>query len=138
LGALILTVLLWPITAIVRRRYGASLALDPASLRAYRFGKIGAILTLAGLGAWTTILGMMLNDYNRLSAKFDSTLHLTQFFGVVAFIGGFALILWNLKAVWTGKRRWPAKVWSIVLALSALTVLWVAFVFNLINFGTNY
>jgi hypothetical protein len=138
LGALILTVLLWPVTAAVRRRYGASLALGPASLRAYRFGKIGAILTLAGLGAWTTVLGMMLNNYNRLSAKFDSTLHLTQFFGVVAFIGGFALILWNLKAVWTGKRRWPAKVWSIVLALSALTVLWVAFVFNLINFGTNY
>ena len=28
LGALLLTALLWPITAIVRRRYGATLALD--------------------------------------------------------------------------------------------------------------
>ena len=80
----------------------------------------------------------MLNDYNNLSAKFDFTVRLTQLFGVVAFIGGFALILWNLRMVWTGNRRWPAKVWSIVLALSALIVLYVAIVFNLFNFGLYY
>jgi CubicO group peptidase (beta-lactamase class C family) len=137
-GAFLLTTLLWPITAIVRRRYGATLALEPKALRAYRFGKIGAILGLAGSVAWVLTLSRMLKDYNNLSAKFDFTLHLTQLFGVVAFLGGFALILWNLKAVWTGQRRWPAKVWSVVLALSALIVLWVAFVFNLISFGTNY
>jgi CubicO group peptidase (beta-lactamase class C family) len=138
LGALLLTALLWPITAIVRRRFGATLALDPKSLRAYRFSKIGAILSLAGLGVWALTLSRMLNDYNNLSAKFDFTVRLTQLFGVVAFIGGFALILWNLRMVWTGERRWPAKVWSIVLALSALIVLYVAIVFNLFNFGLYY
>jgi CubicO group peptidase (beta-lactamase class C family) len=138
LGALLLTALLWPIAAIVRRRYGATLALDPKALRAYRFSKIGAILNLAGLGAWALTLSRMLSDLNNLSAKFDFTVRLTQLFGVVAFIGGFALILWNLRMVWTGERRWPAKVWSIVLALSALIVLYVAIVFNLFNFGLNY
>jgi CubicO group peptidase (beta-lactamase class C family) len=138
LGALLLTALLWPVTAIVRRRFSATLALEPKALRAYRMSKVGAILILAGLGVWTLTFSKMLNDYNHLSSKFDSTLHLTQFFGVIAFIGGFALILWNLKAVWTGQRRWPAKLWSVVLALSALIVLWIAFVFNLLSFGTNY
>ena len=90
------------------------------------------------MAAWATVLGMMLKDYNHLSSKFDSTLHLTQLFGVIAFVGGFALIIWNLWTVWTGQRRWPAKVWSVVLALAALVVLWIAFTFNLINFGTNY
>jgi hypothetical protein len=33
---------------------------------------------------------------------------------------------------------WPAKVWSIVLALAAFFVLWVAFAFNLIGFGLYY
>ena len=138
LGALLLTALAWPIAAIVRRRYGATLALDSKALRAYRFSKIGAILSLAGLGAWALTLTRMLNDLDNLSAKFDFTLRLTQLFGVVAFIGGFALILWNLRMVWTGGRRWPAKVWSIVLTLSALIVLYVAIVFNLFNFGLYY
>jgi hypothetical protein len=47
-------------------------------------------------------------------------------------------MLWNLRTVWSGTRRWPAKVWSIVLALAAFIVLWVAFAFKLIGFGVNY
>jgi hypothetical protein len=138
LAALLLTAIFWPINAIVRRSYGASLALDPSALRAYRFSKIGAILSLAGLGVWALIIVRMFNDFNNLTAKFDSNVRFAQVFGIIAFFGGFALILWNLWTVWGGARRWPAKVWSVVLALSALTVLWVAFTFNLIGFGVNF
>ena len=49
-----------------------------------------------------------------------------------------AAILWNLRTVWAGNRRWPAKTWSIVLTLAAFVVLWAAFAFKLINFGANY
>jgi len=48
------------------------------------------------------------------------------------------LIAWNLWTVWNGTRRWPAKVWSVVLALSAFIVLWMAFVFNLFTFGVYF
>jgi len=138
LAALLLTALFWPINAIVRRRYGASLALGPDALRAYRLSKIGAILNLAALSLWALTVARMINDINNLSAGFDSTVRFTQVFGVVAFIGGFALILWNLWTVWNGARRWPARLWSIVLTLSALTVLWIAFVFHLIGFGLYF
>jgi len=40
--------------------------------------------------------------------------------------------------VWTGKRRWPAKLWSVVLVLSTFVVLWVAYQFHLIGWGVNY
>ena len=59
-------------------------------------------------------------------------------FGILAFLLGSALIVWNLWTVWSGTRRWPAKVWSIVLALSAFIVLWVAFVFHLFSFGIYF
>jgi hypothetical protein len=52
----------------------------------------------------------------------------------VGFLLGSAFIVWNLLMVWTGTRRWPAKVWSIVLSLSAFLVLWFAFTFNLFTF----
>ena len=117
LGALAITVLLWPVAAIVRRRYGATLQLDPAGLRAFRWSKIGALLLPAGLGPWGWTVSRMLHDDSNLSAKFDSPLLFTQFLGAVAFIVGTAAILWNLRAVWTGDRRWPAKTWSIMLTL---------------------
>jgi CubicO group peptidase (beta-lactamase class C family) len=138
LAALALTAIVWPIAAIVRRRYGAKLALGPAALRAYRASKIAAVLILAALGTWTLTLSLMLKNADNLSAKFDSTVRFAQIFGMIAFIGGFALMLWNLFVVWNSTRRWPAKLWSVVLAISAFVVLWVAFAFKLISFGLNY
>jgi hypothetical protein len=48
------------------------------------------------------------------------------------------LILWNLRVVWSGQRRWPAKLWSVILTLAAATVLWIGFAFHLIGLGANY
>jgi CubicO group peptidase (beta-lactamase class C family) len=138
LGALGLTALFWPITAIVRRRYGASVALAPPGLRAYRFSKIGAILIVAAWGLWELTVIQLFKDFDNVSSKFDMRIHIAQVFGILAFLIGTVLILWNLRAVWSGQRRWPAKVWSIVLTASACIMLWIAFVFNLIGFSANY
>jgi CubicO group peptidase (beta-lactamase class C family) len=138
LGALLLTAVFWPITAIVRRRFGASLALGPDALRAYRLSKVGSILLLAGLGLWALTIIRMFGDFNNLSNKYNGNIRLAEGFGILAFLFGSALIAWNLWTVWQGTRRWPAKVWSIVLALSAFIVLWVAFVFNLFSFGIYF
>ena len=137
-SALLLTAIFWPINAIVRKRYGATLNLDNASLRAYRLSKIAAVAIITGIAAWGLTIGAMLSDFNDLSTGFDPILYFTQALGIIGFIGGFILILQNLNAVWAGQRRWPARIWSIVLALSAFFVLWVAFVFKLIRMGANY
>ena len=137
-AALLLTVLVWPVAVLVRRHYRSPLALGPASLRAYRWSRISALAVLVGLGIWLLILTLILKDTNSLNGRLDPLLWLAQIFGVLAFWGGLALMVWNLKAVWGGQRRWPAKVWSIVLVISAGAVLWVALVCKLLSFGTNY
>jgi CubicO group peptidase (beta-lactamase class C family) len=137
-AALLLTAIGWPIAAIVRRQYRAPLTLDPRSLRAYRQSKIAAVAITVAIAVWMTTVGLMLSDYNRLTSRFDTTVYLTQALGIVAFIGGFVLILLNLRAVWSGRRRWPARTWSVVLALSGFFVLWVGFAFKLIRLGANY
>ena len=138
LAALLLTAVFWPITAIVRRRFGAGLALGPDALRAYRWSKVGSILLLAALGLWGFTITRMFGDFNNLSNKFNGTIRFTEVFGILAFLLGSALIAWNLWTVWKGTRRWPAKVWSIVLALSAFIVLWFAFTFNLFTLGVYF
>src|ERR1700719_695750 len=58
-AVLLLTAVFWPITAIVRRRFAASLALGPDALRAYRLSKVGSLLLLAGMGLWAfTVIRM--------------------------------------------------------------------------------
>jgi CubicO group peptidase (beta-lactamase class C family) len=134
LAALLLTAVFWPITAIVRRRFGGSLALAPNELRAYRLSKVGSLLLLAALGLWGVLVTVMFSDFNNVSDKYNGNIRFTEAFGMVGFLLGSAFIVWNLLMVWTGTRRWPAKVWSIVLSLSAFLVLWFAFTFNLFTF----
>jgi hypothetical protein len=136
--ALLLTALLWPVTYWVRRRYEAPLRLDAPSLKAYRWSKIAAILILVALGLWTLTVALMIKNNNYLDGRLDGLLWLDEIFGTLAFIGGLIAMLWNLRAVWAGERRWPARVWSVVLSVAALTVLWVALAFKLVHFGTNF
>ena len=138
LAALIVTAIAWPITAIVRRRYGARLVLERSSLRAYCSSKVAAILILAALGVWALVISLMIKDNNNLTAKFDSNIRAAQILAFIAFIGGFGAMLWNLWAVWSGNRRWPARVWSIALALGAFIVLWTALAVHLIGFSVDY
>ena len=65
----------------------------------------------------------------------DQTLQVAS---VVVFPLSLVIGLWHAARVWSGNRRWPAKLWSIVLVVAFATVLWVALAFHLIGFGTNY
>ena len=137
-AALAITALRWPIAALVRRHYGARLALDTRALRAYRWSRIAAAAILAAMLGWAFALGVLLSDVSRLSSRSDPILIFLEVFGAIAFFGGAGVMLWNLGVVWTSRREWPAKVWSVVLVMSALSVLWVAVAFNLTSFGINY
>jgi CubicO group peptidase (beta-lactamase class C family) len=138
LAVLLLTVVFWPVTAIVRRRYRARLDLPAPDLRAYRASKIGALLALAAFTTWAVSVISMFSDLNKTTAAFDPVLRFAQVFGFVGFFGGFLLALWNLLVVWTGKRRWPAKLWSLALVFATFIILWIAFQFHLIGWGVNY
>src|ERR1700685_2020324 len=83
LTALLATALLWPVTAIVRRRYGAKLILEGPARRAHRWSKIAAIVILAALGTWVTVVAMMFKDLSKLGPKFDSMILFAQIFGIV-------------------------------------------------------
>jgi hypothetical protein len=137
-AALLLTVLVWPVAAIVRRRYHAPLALGPSALRAYLWSRIGAVVIVAALAVWALFLSLVLNDTGTLGGRLDPLLTFAQLLSIVAFLGGLVVMLWNLAVVWRGGRRWPAKVWSVALALAAVTVLWVGWVCKLMSIGTDY
>jgi CubicO group peptidase (beta-lactamase class C family) len=137
IAALASTLILWPIRAIIRRYYGATLALEPRT-RAFRLSRIAAAVMVAAVAGWTVTLAILSADLENMASRFDPVLWAIEIGGSIAFVGCCTGMLWNLWVVWTGPRRWAARIWSIVLALSSLIVLWIAIAFRLLSFGVNY
>ena len=138
LVALLLTALLWPVKALVRRRYAQPAMFTGPDLRAYRWAKIAAIATLAVVVAWMLTVQAMFSDLAMLSGALDAWLMALQLLSLVILVGSCVISLWHAWRVWNGQRRWPAKLWSLVLVIAFGAVLWVALAFHLIGFNTNY
>ena len=137
MAILALTVILWPTRAIVRRRFGAALALEGRDLKLFRWSRIAAAAILGVLILWLVAVTMMFEDVSFGSAL-DAIIITLGVLSLIAFVGGFLVLVWNAVNVWRTNQRWPAKVWSILLVIAAATVLHVAFSYKLIGFSTNY
>jgi CubicO group peptidase (beta-lactamase class C family) len=138
LAALLLTVLLWPVAALVRRHYRLKLPYAGAEAKAYRWVRIGALASLVAIGAWVGLVLMMLSDLKLLSPDMDGWLLALQAFGTIAVFAGLALALWHLKVVFGARRRWLGKTWAVVLAASTALLAWVAVAYHLVGFNANY
>ena len=142
LAVLFLTTVLWPVRAVVRKRYGGTLGVEGRELQAYRWSRIAAVAIFATVIAWAVMISIMFGDLNYLSASFLPVVLTVQVITIVTFIGGFLALLWYAATVWRRqggwKATWKAKAWSALLVLSAATMLWIGFVYHLIGFATNY
>ncbi|HEY0682145.1 MAG TPA: serine hydrolase domain-containing protein [Steroidobacter sp.] len=136
--ALLLTSLAWPVSALARKHYGVPYGLSGEDARAHRWIRIAATASVAICIAWAATISMMMSDLSMLSESFDGWVWLMQLLSLVVFLGGAALGVWNAWMVVRSARKWYAKVWAVVLALSLLVLLWVAFAFHLIAFDANY
>lgn len=136
-AVLALTLILWPTRAVVRRRLGATFALEGRGLQAYRWSRIAAGAILAVLVAWMTAVTLMFEDVS-FGGAMDVIVVILGVLSAIAFIGGFIVMLWYAYTVWRNGLRWPAKVWSVLLVIAAATVLHVALSYHLIGIATHY
>jgi CubicO group peptidase (beta-lactamase class C family) len=136
--ALLLTVLAWPTSALVRRHYGVPYRLEGQDAKAHRWIRIAATSAVALLAAWAITVSKMISELELLTASMDGWIWVLQLLSFVVFIGGAALGIWNALVVVRGPRKWYAKTWAVALAVSLLVMLWVALAFHLIAFDVNY
>ncbi|MEO7655406.1 MAG: serine hydrolase domain-containing protein, partial [Sphingomicrobium sp.] len=138
IGILVLTVLLWPVRWAVRRHFGGALALTGRDLLGYRLSRGAALAMLLVLVGWAVLITMMFSDLENLGGDLDPLILILQILSFIVLLGGLAVFGWYLWQVWTGKRRWTAKVWSIALVVAGVVLVWVGFAFHLLKIGTNY
>jgi CubicO group peptidase (beta-lactamase class C family) len=138
LGAVSLTALLWPVAIVVRRRHKVSLGLAGRAARAHRWSRIAAVaLALMSLG-WIGVILAGLSNLSFLSPKTDPLLFVMHLLSVVVFIGGALAMVWAAWVSWSERRRPMARLWATILALSALVLLWMAFLYHLMSFDSKY
>ncbi len=133
LAVLLITLLQWPVSALVRRHYKAPLTLGRPALRAYRGVRVAAGLVLALVTAWVVSLLTL-----KALPSFDPWLWSLQIAGAVIFAGGVLAAAWNLRIVRRERRGWFRTLWAALLLLAMLLLLYTAWSFGLLAMTVNY
>ncbi len=139
LAILLLTVLAWPVSALVRRYYGVPYRLAGADARAHRLVRIASLLVVLALGFALGLVVMMMAKLELTSPASDGLVIAMRLFATVALPLGALVALWNAwQVLRSARRRLLAKLWALLLALACLFALWVGVAYHLIGFGAQY
>jgi CubicO group peptidase (beta-lactamase class C family) len=135
---LLLTALAWPIVAITRRRYKYDAGLTGRPLQLYRATRATAWLLLVFWVGWLLLVSKMGADVSALDGRLDGWMRLMQIVLLVAIVGT-VLAIWNAVTVWQrpGRHRF-ATVCSILVALAAVFLIWLAMDARLLTASLNF
>jgi len=137
LSVIVLTLLMWPIGAMIRKHYGKPLTLDPGGKRLrmlVRVVCIGVVLYAVGL----LIFVSKLSNPSGLSERSDPWLHLLQVIGLLAGLGSLVAIYNSLKSWSDGQQWFWNKIWNTFLAIGCVGFFWFIYHWHLLNFHLNY
>jgi len=137
LSVIVLTLLLWPIGAMIRKHYEKPLALEPAAKR------LRMLVHLVCFGVVAFVIGLMifvskLSNPSGLSERSDPWLHLLQVIGLVAGLGSLVAIYNSLKSWGDGQQWFWNKIWNTFLAFGCVGFFWFIYHWHLLNFHLNY
>jgi CubicO group peptidase (beta-lactamase class C family) len=137
LTVIVLTLLMWPIAAMLRKHYGKPLTLDPGAKR-LRF-----LVRLVCLGVVAFVVGLLIfvsktSNPSGLSERGDLGLHLLQVVGLLTGLGALIAIYNSLKS-WGDSQQWFwNKIWNTCLAFACVGFFWFIYHWHLLNFHLSY
>ncbi len=138
LVALALTVLAWPFSALIRRRYGVAYGLTGKDAKAHRLVRVAALMTLVTMLAITIFVFLVASNLKWAVPAMDGVIVALRLLVLVGCVVGVVIGIWNAAAVLRSDRRKLAKLWSVMLAISFLVVLYVGIVFHVFGYTANY
>jgi CubicO group peptidase (beta-lactamase class C family) len=138
IGVLLLTVLLWPVAAIVRRHYGRPFPLVGCEARLYRLTRVAALVDLLALLAYVVLISLLSNGILAADVAADPFIRVAQGLCLLGVIGT-VIALWNAFLAWTrkGRGRW-AKISATLIAFACVAFVWFVITLKLVTPGLNY
>jgi CubicO group peptidase (beta-lactamase class C family) len=137
-GVFLAMLALWPIQALVRRRYAQPFPLTGRDAMLYRAARITALIDLVVLVSFVMIVQSANTNISVFDDSLDIWLRLLQLLCLLGIVGA-ALSVWNAIRVWTGAgRSWWAKTSVTVTTLALLAFVWFVVSLQFITASLNY
>jgi CubicO group peptidase (beta-lactamase class C family) len=131
-----LTIICWPLAAIIRGHYHQRLDLDPGYMRLRPWVRVVCAVDVAFLLIFLMVLTS--GGINALSSRTDFKFHAIQSLGILGALGTIVVLLASLRS-WKDPHAWFwGKVWNLLLLLACLGFVWFSYHWNLLNFNLNY
>jgi CubicO group peptidase (beta-lactamase class C family) len=135
-GVVVLTILCWPVSAILRKHYRQSLMLDPTGRKWRRWVKIACVVDIIYLIGFTWIFSLL--EKLELGANGGWKIHLLQVIGVLGGIGALLTVITAIKS-WDDSPQWVwYKIWNTLLAIGCVGLFWFLLHWHLLNFNLHY
>lgn len=138
LAMLALTVLFWPIKAVLRWRYGQKLALRGRELVLYRLTRITALLYVVALVGWGWFLIAGQLHLAVFDSPSDSLVRILQLLSLAAIIGTIVPVVELLAALRDRQRPWWTKASDGLIVLASFVLAAFLIGYNFITWSLNY
>jgi CubicO group peptidase (beta-lactamase class C family) len=140
-GALVvfaLTLLLWPIGALIRRHYGRKLEMELGERRRRLLVRVVCLLDLAFVLGLVLFFSIAIKDIALLSPKFNGWLRLIQLLGWLGVVGTL-IAIYNAFRSWSNGQRWFwSKLGDTAIAVACLGFVWFVFAWNMLTLSLRY
>jgi hypothetical protein len=136
LGVLGLTILLWPVAAVVRKHYGKPLNYSPSDRKRRLLVRLVCILLLVFFVGWLSVLSLS-DDPNGINGL-PPWIILFGILGVAGAIGTIFVCVHAFRSVREPGRWLWTKLHDLVIAVACLGLIWFAWAWNLMNFNIHY
>jgi CubicO group peptidase (beta-lactamase class C family) len=136
LAMVVLTILMWPVAAMLRKHYGKPLTLDDSARKWRRLVKIICFIDIAYAVGLVLVLNAL--EKLQLGSSGDLKIHLLQALGVLGGIGALIAIVAAIKS-FTDSQQWLwYKIWNALLAIGCVLFFWFLVHWHLLNFNLRY
>ena len=133
-----LTLLFWPLNAILCAHYGYRAELTSRYRKLRTMLRLVCFLNLVFAGCYAAWLTSVDDNIALLSSHFDGRLHLLQLVGVLGLIGALISINYCWRS-WGNASLWFwTKLWNTLLMLACVGYAWFLLNWHMLNFRLNY
>lgn len=132
-----LTLLFWPVAAVIRSHYRVRLEISSQQRRLRMIIRLVCLLYLIfAIGIAVTLQAD--DPTALLSGKLDTRLLFFEGVGILGIVGSLVVIYAAIRS-WGERNLWVwTKIWNLLVMLATIGMAWFAIHWNLVNFNMNY
>lgn len=136
IGIFLLTLLLWPIAAIIRRYYGARLELETTQRSFRNWAKWISAINIVLLIVYAFFITKGFESLGMLSEKNDNIIRIFMVIAALAGVGALVLILKAFRA-FPNPGFW-SKLYKLAVVLACIGFIWMLIAGRFLDFSLRY